>query len=79
MSDSDVYSRQILTYKDGPRTERVNVIMAVVTALITPLTHPVTHPTMLTAHCDLLTNLCSPLSDPQITGICFLDLCRPIG
>ena len=24
MSVSDVYRRQILTYKDGPRTERVN-------------------------------------------------------
>ena len=24
-SESDVYRRQILTYKDGPRTERVNL------------------------------------------------------
>ena len=24
MSESDVYRRQIVTYKDGPRTERVN-------------------------------------------------------
>ena len=24
MSESDVYRRQILTYKDGPRTQRVN-------------------------------------------------------
>ena len=25
-SESDVYRRQILTYKDGPRTERVNIL-----------------------------------------------------
>ena len=27
MSESDVYRRQILTYKDGPRTERVKATM----------------------------------------------------
>ena len=27
-SESDVYRRQILTYKDGPRAERVNTVPA---------------------------------------------------
>ena len=29
-SESDVYRRQILTYKDGPRTERVKILILVV-------------------------------------------------
>ena len=27
MSESDVYGRQILTYKDGPRTKRAKIII----------------------------------------------------
>ena len=36
-SESDVYRRQILTYKDGPRAERIKIFLLVTVKSITIL------------------------------------------
>ena len=47
MSESDVYRRQILTYKNGPCTERVNVICILMLSLDVP-NRPTRHHALLT-------------------------------